>query len=120
LYYWEEVPKEKSLEGPNGGGNDDGGDSGDNSGDDDGRDPSDDDPFGMHPMCCAACRHSISELYASVDECFQAMEAMRQCVEDLEHVVEDDYKFLNRNVRKLFGMVENLKGKWCNSCRKYH
>jgi hypothetical protein len=24
----------------------------------------------MHPMCCAACRHSISELYASVDECF--------------------------------------------------
>jgi hypothetical protein len=31
----------------------------------------------MHPMCCAACRHSISELYASDDECFQAMEAMR-------------------------------------------
>jgi hypothetical protein len=27
----------------------------------------------MHPMCCAACRHSISELYALVDECFQAM-----------------------------------------------
>jgi hypothetical protein len=24
----------------------------------------------MHPMCSAACRHSISELYASVDECF--------------------------------------------------
>jgi hypothetical protein len=32
----------------------------------------------VHPMCCAACRHSISELYASVNECFQAMEAMRQ------------------------------------------
>jgi hypothetical protein len=32
----------------------------------------------VHPMCCAACRHSISELYASVDECFQIMEAMRQ------------------------------------------
>jgi hypothetical protein len=31
----------------------------------------------MHPMCCASCRHSISELYTSVDECFQAMEAMR-------------------------------------------
>jgi hypothetical protein len=28
----------------------------------------------------------------------QAMEAMRQRMEDLEHVVEDDYKFLNRNV----------------------
>jgi hypothetical protein len=24
----------------------------------------------MHPMCCAACRHSSLELYASVDECF--------------------------------------------------
>jgi hypothetical protein len=71
-------------------------------------------------MCCAACRHSISELYASVDECFKAMEAMRQRMEDLEHVVEDDYKFLNRNMRKLFGMVGNMKGKWCNSCRKYH
>jgi hypothetical protein len=108
LYYWEEVPKEKTPEGPNGGGNDDGGD------------PSDDDPFGMHPMCCVACRHSIFELYASVDECFHAMEAMRQRMEDLEHVVEDNYKFLNRNVRKLFGMVGNMKGKWCNSCGKYH
>jgi hypothetical protein len=113
LYYWEKVPKEKTPEGPNGGGNDDGGDSGDDSGDDDGRDPSDDDPFRMHLLCCAACRHSISELYTSVDECFQAMEAMRQRM-------EDDYKFLNRNVQKLFGMVGNMKGKWCNSCGKYH
>jgi hypothetical protein len=32
-------------------------------------------------------------------ECFQAMEVMRQRMEDLERVVEDDYKFLNRNVR---------------------
>jgi hypothetical protein len=71
-------------------------------------------------MCCAACRHSIWELYASVDECFQGMEAMRQCMEDVECLVEDDYKFLNRNVRKLFGMVWNMKGKWCNSCGKYH
>jgi hypothetical protein len=116
LYIWEEVPKEKTPEGPNGG--DDNGD-GDDGGDDD-RDPGDDDPFGMHPMCCAACCHSISELYASVDECFQAMEAMRTCMEDLERVVEDDYKFLNRNVRKLFGMVGNMRGKWCNSCEKYH
>jgi hypothetical protein len=21
----------------------------------------------LHPMCCAACRHSISDLYATVD-----------------------------------------------------
>jgi hypothetical protein len=120
LYYWEEVRMEKTPEGPNSGDNDDGEDDGDDGGDDDGGDPGDDDPFGMHLMCCAACRHSILELYASVDECFQAMEVMRQCMEDLERVVEDDYKFLNRNVRKLFGMVGNMKGKWCNSCGKYH
>jgi hypothetical protein len=113
LYYWEEVPKEKTPEGPNGGDNDAGSDDGGDGGDDDGGEPGDDDPFGMHPMCCAACRHSISELYASVDKCFQAMEAMRQRMEDLERMVEVDYKILNRNVRKLFGMVENMKGKWC-------
>jgi hypothetical protein len=120
LYYWEEVPKEKTPKGPNGGGNDDDGDGGDDGGDDDGGDLGDDDPFRMHPMCCAARRHSISELYASVDECFHAMEAMRQRMEDLEHMVEDDYKFLNRNVRKLFSMVGNMKGKCCNRCGKYH
>jgi hypothetical protein len=117
LYIWEEVPKEKTPEGPNGGGNDEGSD--DSEDGDDGRDPSDDDPFGMHLMCCAACRHSILELYASVDEWFQDIEVMRQRMEDLEHVVEDGYKFLNRNVRKIFGMVGNMKGKWCNSCGKY-
>jgi tRNA(Arg) A34 adenosine deaminase TadA len=71
-------------------------------------------------MCCAACRHSISDLYATVDEFFQAMGAMRQRMEDLECVVEDDYEFLNRNVSKLFSMVGNMRGKWCNSCGKYH
>jgi hypothetical protein len=96
LYYCEEVPKEKTPEGPNDGNDDDGGD------------PSDDDPFGMHPMCCAACRHSISELYALADECFMAMESMRQRLEDLERMVEDDYNFLNRNVWKLFSMVGNM------------
>jgi thioredoxin-related protein len=55
-----------------------------------------------------------------IDECFQAMEAMRQRMEDLERVVGDDYKVLNRNVRKLLGMVGNTRGKWCNSCKKYH
>jgi hypothetical protein len=86
LFYWEEVPKEKTPEGPNGGSDpDDGGDS-DNG----------DYPFGMHLLCCAACCHSISDLYASAEECFQAMEVMRQRMEDLERVVEDDYKFLER------------------------
>jgi hypothetical protein len=76
--------------------------------------------FRLHPMCCRVCRQSIADLYASVDECLQAMEAMKQRMEDLEHVVEDDYKFLNRNVRKLFGMVGNMRSKWCNTCLKYH
>jgi hypothetical protein len=117
LYIWDEVPKEKTPEGPNSGGND-GGD--DNGGGDSGGDDGNDDPFGLHPMCCVACSHSIGDLYASVDECLQAMEAMKPRLEDLEHVVEDDYKFLNRNVRKLFGMVGNMRGKWCNTCVKYH
>jgi hypothetical protein len=77
LYYWEEVPKEKTPKGPNGG------DNPNNGGNNDGGDPSDDDPFGMHPLCCAACHHSIMDIYTLVDECFQAMEAMRQCMEDL-------------------------------------
>jgi hypothetical protein len=98
LYYWEEAPKEKTPEGPNGSGNP--GSDGD-GGDDDDRDLGDVDPFGMHSLCCAACRHSITELYASVDECVQAMEAMRQRMEDLERVVGDDYKFLNGNMRKI-------------------
>jgi coenzyme F420-reducing hydrogenase gamma subunit len=71
-------------------------------------------------MCCAGCRHSIADLYTLVDECLQAMEAMKRRLEDLERVVEDDYEFLNRNVRKLFGMVGNMRGKWCNTCGKYH
>jgi hypothetical protein len=122
LYIWDEVPKEKTPEGPNGGGGDDGGDDngGGNGDGDDGGDNGDDDPFGLHPMCCRACHQSIADLYASVDECLQAMEAMKQCMEDLECVVEDDYKFLNRNVRKLFGMVGYMRGKWCNTCLKYH
>jgi hypothetical protein len=65
LYIWDEVPKEKTPEGPNGDGDDNGGgvDDGDDGGDD-GGDNSDDDPFGLHPMCCQACRHSIGNLYA--------------------------------------------------------
>jgi hypothetical protein len=74
LYYWEEAPKEKTPEGPNGGGKPNGNDDG---GNDDSGDPDDVNSFRMHPMCCAACCHSITEFYVSVDECFQAMEAMR-------------------------------------------
>jgi hypothetical protein len=89
LYYLEVVPKEKTPKGPNGGSNPNCDD------DDDGGDPGDVDPFKMHLLCCVACRHSMTELYALVDECCQAMEAMRQHMEDLERVVDDDYKFLN-------------------------
>jgi hypothetical protein len=120
LYIWDEVPKEKTPEGPNDGDNSGDDNGGGDDGGDDGGDPGTDDPFRLHPMCCVSCRHSIADLYATVDECFQAMEVMRQRMEDLEHVVEDDYKFLNRNVHKLFGMVGNMRGKWCNCCGKYH
>jgi hypothetical protein len=115
---WDGQPKERTPEGPNGDGND-GNKSGDDGGDD-GGDYGDEDPFGLHPMCCRTCRQSIEDLYTSANECLQAMEAMKQCMEDLEHVVGDNFKFLNRNVRKLFGMVGNMRGKWCNSCLKYH
>jgi hypothetical protein len=47
LYYWEEVPKEKTPEDPNSGSNPNDG------GDDNGIDPGDDDPFRMHLLCCA-------------------------------------------------------------------
>jgi hypothetical protein len=32
-------------------------------------------------------------------------------MEDLERVVDDDYKFLNWNILKFFGMVGNFKKK---------
>jgi hypothetical protein len=53
LYYFEEVPREKTPKGPNGG------DNSNDGGHDDGGDPGNDDPFGMNVLCCAACRHSI-------------------------------------------------------------
>jgi hypothetical protein len=120
LYIWDEQPKERTPEGPNSDINDGNESGNDNGGGDNGGDNGDEDPFGLHPMCCRTCRQSIGDLYTSVDECLQAMEAMKQRMEDLEHVVGDNYKFLNRNVRKLFGMVGNMRGKWCYTCLKYH
>jgi hypothetical protein len=99
LYIWDKQPKERTPEGPNGDDNEGGDDNGgsDDSGDD-GGDNGDEDPFELHPMCCRTCRQSIGDLYTSVDECLQAMEATKHRMEDLEHVVGDNYKFLNRNV----------------------
>jgi hypothetical protein len=77
LHIWDEVPKEKTPEGPNGGDDNGGGDDGNDDGGDDGGDDDNDDPFGLHLMCCVACRHSIVDLYVSVDECLQAIEARR-------------------------------------------
>jgi hypothetical protein len=74
------------------------------------------------PSDCIRCvvELAVNPSGISTSECLQAMEAMKQRMEDLEHVVEDNFKFLNRNVRKLFGMVGNMRGKWCNTCLKYH
>jgi hypothetical protein len=57
LYIWDEVPNEKTPEGPNGSGDDGGDEGGDDNGGgddggDDGGDNGNDDPFGLHPMCC--------------------------------------------------------------------
>jgi hypothetical protein len=120
LYIWYERPKERTLEGPNGDGDDNDDNGGGDDGGDDSGDNGDEDPFGLHLMCCRTCRQSIGDLYASVDECIQSMEAMKHRMEDLEHVVEDNYKFLNCNVHKLFGKVGNMRCKWCNTCLKYH
>jgi hypothetical protein len=120
LYIWDEQPKERTPEGLNGDGNDGNESGNDNGGGNDGGDNGDEDPFRLHPMCCRTCRQSIGDLYVSVDECLQAMEAMKQGMEDLEHVVEDNYQFLNRNMRKHFVMVGDMRGKWCNTCLKYH
>jgi hypothetical protein len=124
LYICDEQPEERTPEGPNGDGNDGNESGNDNGGGDDGGDDGgdngDEDTFGLHPMCCRTCRQSIGDLYTSVDECLQAMEAMKQQMEDLEHVVGDNYKFLDRNVRKLFVMVGNMRTKWCNTCLKYY
>jgi hypothetical protein len=108
------VPKEKIHEGPNGGGNPNDG------GDDDGGDPSDVRSFRDAFIVLGglpSLHHGALRIGRRI---FQAMEAMRQRMEDMECVVEDDYKFLNRNVRKLFGMVGNMKSKWCKSCGKFH
>jgi hypothetical protein len=120
IYIWDEQPKERTPEGPNGDGNDSNKSCNDNGGGNDGGDNGDEDAFRLHLMCCRTCRQSIGDLYTSVDECLQAMEAMKRRMEDLEHVVGDNFKFLNRNVRKLFGVVGNMRGKWCNTCLKYH
>jgi hypothetical protein len=119
LYYWEEVPKEAKPKDQDGKGELDGG--GDH---DDGDDPDgdgDDDPFDEHPMCCAACHHVILDLFASIKECVQATRIIRQHIKDLERVVDDDFKFFNHNVRKLFGMHSvHKKKKWCLLCGKFH
>jgi hypothetical protein len=41
-------------------------------------------------------------------------------MEDLECVVDNDYKFLNQNVRKPFEMVGSMKKKWCKDSGKLH
>jgi hypothetical protein len=53
LYNLDEQPKERTPEGPNGDSND-GNESGNDNGggDNDGGDNGDEDPFGLHPMCC--------------------------------------------------------------------
>ena len=86
-----------------------GGDSGKKKKDDD--EPEDDSPNGSghHSECCFKCRNEIADLRATIDRCHDRIEAMDRRMDDIESLVERDYNFLVRNIRKLFGMVGNLQ-----------
>nr|TKW29121.1 hypothetical protein SEVIR_3G375300v2 [Setaria viridis] len=51
----------------------------------------------------------------------EALQALDQKVEDSDHHQEDDFKSLQRNMRKLFGMHDNMRknranGEGSNNC----
>ena len=87
-----------------------GGDSGKEKKKDD-DEPEDDDPNrgGHHFGCCFKCRNEIADLHATIDRCHDRIVAMDRRMDDIESLVERDYNFLVRNIRKLFGMVGDLQ-----------
>ena len=73
--------------------------------------PEDDSPNhnGHHSGCCFKCRNEITDLHATIDRCHDRIVAMDRRMDDIESLVERDYNFLVRNIRKLFGMVGDLQ-----------
>ena len=87
-----------------------GGDSGKEKKKDD-DEPEDDSPnrSGHHFGCCVKCHNEIADLHATIDRCHDRIVAMDRRMDDIESLVERDYNFLVRNIRKLFGMVGDLQ-----------
>ena len=64
---------------------------------------------GHHFRCCFKCRNEIADLHATIYMCHVRIMAMDRRMDDIERLVEGDYNFLLRNIRKLFGMVGDLQ-----------
>ena len=64
---------------------------------------------GHHFGCCFKCRNETTDLHATIDRCHDRIVAMDRRMDDIKRLVERDYNFLLRNIRKLFGMVGDLQ-----------
>jgi hypothetical protein len=73
--------------------------------------PEDDSPNrgGHHSGCCFKCHIEIADLRTTIDRCHDQLVAMDRRMDDIKSLVERDYNFLVRNIRKLFGMVGDLQ-----------
>src|SRR6185437_8058561 len=61
-------------------------------------------------------RRTITDLYATIDRCYDQIVAMDRMMNDIERLAERDYNFLLRNIRKLFGMVGDLRKQGGGGC----
>ena len=74
--------------------------------------------------CCPLCRERIDELFIGLNACRKSLDRVDREIDNMEWQANEDYKFLHRNVRKLFGMVGNARRSHlgsskcgCASCR---
>jgi len=74
--------------------------------------------------CCPLCRERIDELFSSLNACRKSINGINCKIDNMEWQADEDYKFFNRNVRQLFGMVGNIRRNQqgsskcgCKSCR---
>lgn len=62
-----------------------------------------------HVNCCPRCRADIADLRATLGRALEDLDDLNESLVYLERLIEDDYKFLNRNIRKLFAMYGDLR-----------
>jgi hypothetical protein len=62
-----------------------------------------------HNGCCPRCRADIADLRATLQRTMEDLGDLRREVEYLDRLVEDEFKFLLRNTRKLFAMYRDLR-----------